>query len=162
MCTCRVNSACAIESTPDQGCPAASQTAGHGAGCPLAVSGDPRAEVAVRECDRDLRFVSRGTRADVAAKSSVPFCAATNSQVAEISTSVEHPGDFDPCFRWSKKDDVHPSRHASATGDSESRSRFTGERMTCEELASLPNGGKPLSGGTGIVTCDEINDVEQV
>lgn len=162
MCTYRVNSTCALDSTPDQGCPAALQTAGHGVSRPLAVSGSPRGGVGLRECDRDLRFVSRGTRADVAAKNSVPFCAATNSQVAEISTSVEHPGDFDTCFRWSKKDDVHPSRHAPATGDSESRSRFTGERMICEELASLPNGGKPLSGGTGIVTCDEINDVEQV
>jgi len=34
--------------------------------------------------------------------------------------------------------------------------------MTCEEFASLPNGGKPLSGGTGIVACDEIDAVEQV
>jgi hypothetical protein len=37
-----------------------------------------------------------------------------------------------------------------------------GGAVRCEELASFPNGGKPLSGGTGIVTCDEIDDVEQV
>ena len=90
------------------------------------------------------------------------FCTATNSKVAEVSASVENSGDFDAGFRWSEKDHVHPGRHAPAAGDSESRPQFTGERMICEELASFPNGGKPLSGGTGIVTCDEIDDVEQV
>jgi len=85
-----------------------------------------------------------------------------DSKGAEIPTSMENTSDFDTRFRRPEKDHVRPDRHASATSDSESRSRLTRERMVCEELASLANRRQPFSGSREIIACDEIHDVEEV
>jgi hypothetical protein len=85
-----------------------------------------------------------------------------DSKGAEIPTSVENTSDFDTRFRRPEKDHVSAHRNASATSDSESRPRLTGERMICEELASLANRSEPFSGSGEIVACDEIHDVEEV